>query len=819
MTIPFLKAHFGYIFGADRSVDNVNYIPSSLKTVTITGGTSIERYAFYYCIGLTSITIPDSVTSIGDYAFSGCSGLTIYCEAASQQSGWNSNWNYSYCPVVWNCNNNEVADDGYIYMVVDGIRYALQDGIVTVAKQSTALSGTIAIPENVTYRNTSYSVTSIGESAFSGCRGLTEITIPDSVTSIGQGAFSSCSGLTEMTIPFVGAQKNGTGATYFGYIFGANNYLDSDDYVHNDDYVPASLKTVTITGSTSIGDSAFSGCSRLTSITIPDSVTWIGNYAFYDCSGLTEITIPGRVRGIGGSAFSGCNGLTEITIPNSVERIGDSAFSGCSGLTSVTIGNGVTWIGNSAFYGCSGLTEITIPDSVRYIYDYAFSGCSGLTEITIPDSVTSIGEASFQGCSGIIEIENGVSYVDKWVIDCDTAVTNVTLSTATVGIADSAFSSCSGLTKITIPDSVTSIGNDAFRNCSGLTSATIPDSVTSIGYSAFSGCSGLTSVTIGNGVASIGDSAFNGCSGLTIYCEAASQPSGWNSNWSNCPIVWDCNNNEVANDGYIYTVIGGIRYALKDGIATVAGQSTTLSGTISVPESVTYHEVCYSVRSIVDWAFSGCSGLTYITIPDSVTSIGSSVFYNCSGLTQIAIPEAVTSIGDYTFYNCSGLTEITIPDSVTSIGASAFYGCSGLTKIYYTGDIASWCGISGLGNLMSSSRMLYIDGKELTGKLVIPDGVTSISDCAFLGCSGLTEITIPDSVTSIGAWAFYGCDGLTSVYYTGTPETWEEIAISGFNFSLTGATRYYYIENEADVPQDGGNYWHYDTDGATPVVW
>ena len=149
---------------------------------------------------------------------------------------------------------------------------------------------------------------------------------------------------------------------------------------------------------------AFSGCSGLTSLTIPSSVTEIGSYAFEDCSGLTSLTIPSSVTSIGWYAFEGCSGLTSLTIPSSVTEIGRETFSGCSGLTSLTIPSSVTSIGWSAFSGCSGLTSLTIPSSVTSIGYYAFSGCSGLTSLTIPSSVTSIDDNAFSGCSGLTSI-------------------------------------------------------------------------------------------------------------------------------------------------------------------------------------------------------------------------------------------------------------------------------------------------------------------------------------------------------------------------------------------------------------------------------
>ena len=195
---------------------------------------------------------------------------------------------------------------------------------------------------------------------------------------------------------------------------------------------------------TSIGGGAFRGCSGLTSVTIPNSVTSIGFSAFSDCSGLTSITIPNSVTSIGNYAFAYCSGLTSVTIPNSVTSIGSSAFSGCSGLTSVTIGSGVTSIGEYAFSSCSGLTSITIPNSVTSIGDYAFYKCSGLTSVTIPNSVTSIGNYAFSGCSGL---------------------TSVTIGSGIIYINSSAFGSCPELTDVTCyAENVPITNADAFKD-------------------------------------------------------------------------------------------------------------------------------------------------------------------------------------------------------------------------------------------------------------------------------------------------------------------------------------------------------------------
>ena len=216
------------------------------------------------------------------------------------------------------------------------------------------------------------------------------------------------------------------------------------------------------------------------------------------------------------------------------------------------------------------------------------------------------------------------------------------------------------------------------------------------------------------------------------------------------------------------------------------------------------------VTSIGKGTFNGCSGLTSITIPNSVTSIGYSAFEGCSSLTSITIPDSVNSIDFNAFYGCSSLTSITIPDGVTSIGLNAFYGCSSLTSIIIPNSVTS----------VGFFAFAYCS--SLTS-ITIPDGVTSIDDWAFSGCSSLTSITIPNSVTSIGGLAFDGCSSLKTVFYKGTAEQWKEISIRNGNTNLTNAARYYYSESEPALNSDGtaydGNYWHYDTDGKTPVIW
>ena len=505
------------------------------------------------------------------------------------------------------------------------------------------------------------------------------------------------------------------------------------------------------TSNDKLGDYAFLGCSGLTSLTIPSSVTSIGSYAFWGCSGLTSLTILSGVTEIGRGTFYGCSGLTSLTIPSGVTSIGNDAFVGCSGLTSLTIPSSVTSIGGGTFYGCSGLTCLTIPSGVTSIGNYAFEGCSGLTSLAIPSCVTSIGGGAFKGCSGL---------------------TCLTIPSGVTSIGYQTFYGCSGLTSLTIPSSVTSIGDEAFRGCSGLTSLTIPSGVTSIGNYAFYGCSGLTSIyACLEKIPTLGSNVFTGCGAKNciLYVPTGTYDDYLVSEFGYFENIVDGINKDGLlstqvtikldeagtlpdrigeNQKYLITnlkIVGKINGTDLKFIREMAGRDFYMEKTdgklsiLDLSEAkivaggsayISYNGFCqYTYNDkLGDYAFKGCSGLTSMIIPSGVTAIGKEAFYGCSGLTSLTIPSSVTEIGELAFEGCRGLTSMTIPSSVTSIGWGAFAECSGLTS------------------------------------LTIPSSVTSIDNYTFAGCSGLTSLTIPSGVTSIGNYAFADCSGLTSIY-------------------------------------------------------
>ena len=277
----------------------------------------------------------------------------------------------------------------------------------------------------------------------------------------------------------------------------------------------------------------------------------------------TNIVIADNYNGkpvieICANAFKNNSIVEIVVIPDSVTTIGNSAFSGCTNLTNVIIGNSVNKIDSMAFHNCTSLTNITIPDNVTTIGSFSFCNCTSLTNITIPDNVTTIGNSAFENCplTNVICPTFSISHLPKNNLEniiissgntidkntfsgCDN-LTSVTIGDSVTSIGTSAFSNCDNLTSVTIGDSVTFIGNSAFSGCNKLTSVTIPDSITTIDARAFEHCTNLTNVTIPDSVMTIGYRAFYGCYNLTIYCEANSEPSGWNSYWydSRTTVIW-----------------------------------------------------------------------------------------------------------------------------------------------------------------------------------------------------------------------------------------------------------------------------------------
>jgi len=565
---------------------------------------------------------------------------------------------------------------------------------------------------------------------------------------------------------------------------------------------------------TDIGPEAFKGCTSLTSITIPSSVTKIENYAFQNCTGLTSITIPDGVTEIGWEPFRDCTGLAAINvnaanteysseggvlynkdktelircpqaktgaliIPNSVTQIWARSFYGCAGLTAITIPYSVkndellhyfdelnlnsqlniTWYNPTGKGGGVGdyiTLTVIILDGVTSIGDYAFSGCTGLISITIPNSVTSIGEGAFRNCTGL---------------------TAITIPNSITSIGDCAFEDCTGLTSVNIPNSVTSIGGGAFRNCTGLTSVNIPNNVTSIRGYAFQGCTGLTNITIPSSVTSIGDLVISGCTGLTSITIDCGVFNFRNPVSNQFVFVAD----KYPNLTEINVNAANTEYSSEDGVLYNKDKTELIyypqakTGDFTVPDSVTTVAWWYG-------AFVDCTGLTAITIPANA-SITSQDYVFPDGHHQFS--------NDIPFSGCTNLTSITVDPANKNF--KSYYGVL-YNKPPFEEDY----------------NVLLRCPQAKTGGFVVPDNVTNIAIRAFEDCAGLTNITIPDSVTKIGWMAFRGCTNLTKVWFKGT--------ISSDNFGYWHS--FWPGMEKQSFPGDlRDKFYAYDSTNGTPGIY
>ncbi len=769
---------------------NNSEITSFVELQYFIGLSSIGYYAFYGCVGLTSIELPSFLTSLEDAAFCGCTGLTSIAIP------------------------NSVT---YIRMSAFG--------------GCTGLTS-IDIPN---------SVTTIGPKAFSQCSGLISIEIPTTVTSIGENPFVSCSSLEQIIVDY--------GNTVYDSRENCNALIKTN----TNELISGCKNTVIPNSVTTIGGNSFTGCSGLTSMEIPNSVSTIGYGAFTDCRNMVSIVIPNSVISIEHAAFHYCSSLNSITIPESVTSINDWTFYGCISLTSVNIGNSVTSIGNKAFYNCHNLASLTIlVETPPTLGDDVFYNVNTSIPIYVPcASLSAYQNAS--GWNEFTNYQDqclNISFADanvkalclaNWDTGGDGELSYDEAAAVTdLGEVFSENTEITSFEELQYFTGLTTISNYAFYNCSNLSgSLYIPSSVTTIGEGAFYGCNGFTSMTVlvemppllgSNVFYNVNKTilVFVACGASSVYQNAL----GWSEftniqEYGSCPITfadanvkaicvanWDTNGDgelsydeavavtdfgEVFRENTEITSFEELQYFT--GLTSISNYAfyncNNLSGSLYIPNSVTMigssaFDGCSgftgdlvipnSVTTIGDRAFSGCSGFTGdLIIPNSVTSIGNSAFYNCSGFTgSLTIGNSVTTIGDYAFSGCSGFTgSLTIGNSVTTIGDRAFSGCSG-----FTGSLSIPNSVTTLGDYAFSSC------RGFTGSLTIGNSVTTIGNYAFYYCRGLTgSLTIGNSVTTIGNYAFSGCSGFTgNLTIPNSVNTIGERAFrycSGFTGSLT----------------------------------
>ena len=444
--------------------------------------TTIGDYAFYSALGPTSVTMGTNVTTIGNYAFESCTNLTQVTVPKTVTSiGAGA---FESCDSLTNIS---VDASNLVYSSADGVLFNKSQTILIECPggkpgsypmpntvTSIALSA-FYYCHNLTGITLSTNVVSIGDYAFESCIGLTQVTLPKSVTSLGATIFNSCDHLTNITVD----PLNPAFSSLTGVLFNQSQTALIE-------YPAGKAGSYTVPQSvTNIGNSAFSVCLGLTSVTLGTNVITLSDNAFSVCPALTNVAIGTNVTSLGNYAFYACSSLTAVTIPNKVASVGGNAFAGCSRLASATIGTGVTNIGTTAFGSCTNLTSVSLGTNVATIGTRAFAVCTTLASISIPRSVTSIGGAAFESCYSLMDIT--VDPLNSVYSSVDGVLFNKSQTTLI---------ECPGGKpgSYTVPGSVTNIAASAFAYCTNLANVTIPNTVTNIGTRAFAACLSLKNV-------------------------------------------------------------------------------------------------------------------------------------------------------------------------------------------------------------------------------------------------------------------------------------------------------------------------------------
>ena len=701
-------------------------------TVVVKDGTRcIAGNAFNGCSSLSSITIPEEVTSLGESLFLRCSSLASV---------------------------------------------TLPNNLITIGRS--AFEGCTSLT-SITIPN---KVTTIQEYAFYNCTSLSSISIPESVTYLANNAFGS-SGLKHITWHPKnynnGNPGDGNSRSPFYYI---KDSIQSITFGENVDTIPYrmcwemyNLKSVSLPDNLKcIEYDAFSACKSLESIDIPNGVTYIGNYAFNECYSLPSITLPDSLQTIEQYAFRLCTLLTSITIPEKIAILSDRAFQDSGLDTIIWTPKNYDTGGNSPFYYVKdhiksviftdnveaipwnmcwemyNLQSVEIPNSVDTIRPYAFRDCRSLLSINIPKTVKHIDGGAFYGCS---------------------ALTSIELPKGIRSMGDEMFYNCTVLTSISIPDSVTTIGRNVFYNSgitsvvwnpkdynntgnspfdpikANITSITFSDNVEVIPYRLCYNMSNLTDINGGKNVKRIGKEAFYGVPfeegpiyvGRVLYGYSGTMP-----------------------DNYSLT--------LRDNTIGIANNAFQNQQNLLM---ITFNE---GLEEIGSEAFRNCQALLSLKFPNSLRTIGNSAFYDCYGLTMAKLGGGLQSIGEYAFRYCSALnTSVTFPETLQTIGRGVFEGCTNLPSITVQGTVerieeSTFRGCNQLKTIVLPNTVNYIgqyafyDCHALKD-FALPSSLTKIDYRAFENNHALNSLVLPNSVDTLCDRAFYNCDGLNSVQF------------------------------------------------------
>lgn len=728
-----------------------------LKNITFAQGSnlkSIGSYAFYKCTNLKSISIPQTVESIGDDVFTYCSSLSTYTDNGSNYLGNNDN----KFMVLYKANKNATSftfnpNTKFIHSSA----FAKETNKTTPAIQQIVIPSQIQSIGSYAFKDCSNlndltienGVERVGRNAFMNCSELSEITIPETVNQIGSMAFVGCQKLARLTVPFVG-ETYAYDATndfeeitkaYLGFWFGAT-HAEKDATIAtslgNFETLPASLKEIEITVAKTLTQQTFINAVNLTTITLDSQTTYIGERAFSGCSALSEINGLSNVTAISANAFANCSALSSITLPN-VSTISASCFAGCKELTSVSIPASVAKIDNKAFENCVKLQTVTLATDtlLESISDTAFNGCNSLNYIE-KDNALYLGNG--QTCLALIKAKSS-------------DITTVTIEDSAVVFADKAFSNCYNLVSVNFNagSELKAISSYAFENNYKLTSIVVPANVTEIGDFAFDNChllveiQNLSSIEIelGDNDLKNGGIAYNA---KNIYTAAEGASKLNNSNG----------------------------FMVYDGKLLIT--TATTNKVLELPE----------VEEISQYAFYNDTNITSVTMPATIKIIGQKAFEGCNSLNNVVM-NGVETIETNAFKDCYSLVNITIPESTTAINKGAFANCYKLIEVQNlsslkiteysesNGGVAEHAANVYEGNSGSkltrdtSTGLVVYDGYMLVDyfgtnqNVTLPSTIYQINDYAFYNNETIRTITLNTSIIKLGVSAFMNCINLQSI--------------------------------------------------------
>lgn len=482
-----------------------------------------------------------------------------------------------------------------------------------------------------------------------------------------------------------------------------------------------------------LAKNSFKDCGAVTSVILPDGLTYIGNCAFWDCRELTHINLPAGVVNLEHNTFLRCELLREVVFSSALTNIAQSAFSGCSSLEFVTLPERLETIGNGAFGGCRSLVEITLPSQLVRVEDYAFSGCDQLARITFPASLVDLGVAVFPAGPALewITVEEGNRHfcsIDGVLFDA----TKSRLFRYPPGKMESVYS---------IPQGVRSVENQAFNHGNSLTQISLPDSLTRLGNGAFSGCNSLTDLILPPQLIRISDHAFSGCcllSELRI-------PKTVSSIGVHVFLACDALESIAVDEG-------NARYSSRDGVLFDEEEMSLWAYPQGNPRGV--YSIPEGVVQIADWAFAEAVSLQKIIFPPSVTRLGEYSFFKCTSLVDFVLPEALVYIGKSAFSSCRSLVHLEIPKGVTQIHVWTFLDCSSLESVVlpqYLVSIDNWA-------FFRCYSLAHI---------TLPLQLKRIGAKTFFGCSSLVALTLPESLDTLGEGAMLRCKDLERVVFLG----------------------------------------------------